>query len=120
MRKTGMMVAMVALMSALFATAAYAADINGNDGDNVIFETAGNDRLDGRGGDDVLDANNFGGDRDVLIGGSGNDRLLANDGDTMDTTNGGPGFDICVVDRRSEVGNGCEKVRVKPDATNPN
>jgi len=120
MRKTGMMVAMVAVMVALFATAAYANHLTGNNGDNVIFETAGNDRLEGRGGDDVLDANNFGSDRDTLLGGEGADRLLANDGDTMDTTNGGPGFDICVVDRRSEVGNGCEKVRVKPDATNPN
>ncbi len=116
MRKTGMMVALVAVMVALFATAAYAADINGNNNDNVLFETAGDDRLEGRGGDDTLDANNFGGDRDVLVGGSGNDVLLANDGDTLDTVNGGAGFDICVVDARSEVGEGCEKVRVKPDA----
>ena len=116
MRKTGMMVALVAVMAALFATAAYAAEITGNDNDNVLIETAGDDRLEGRGGGDVLDANNFGNDRDVLVGGSGNDRLLANDGDTLDTVNGGAGFDICVVDARSEVGEGCEKVRVRADA----
>ena len=116
MRKTGLMVALVAVMAALFATAAYAATIEGNDNPNVLIETAGDDRLEGRGGGEVLAANNFGGDRDVLVGGGGNDRLLANDGDTMDIVNGGAGFDICVVDARSEVGEGCEKVRVKPDA----
>ncbi len=116
MRKTGMMVAMVAVMVALFATAAYAATITGNNNDNNLFETSGDDRIDGRGGADVLDANNFGGDTDILRGGSGNDRLLANDGDTLDTVNGGPGFDTCVVDSRAEVGDSCEKIRVKPDA----
>ncbi len=116
MRKTGMMVALVAVMVALFATAAYAATIEGNNNNNVLFETAGDDVINGRGGADVIDANNFGGDTDILRGGEGNDRLLANDGDTLDTVNGGPGFDICVVDARSEVGEGCEKVRVKPDA----
>ena len=113
MRKTGMMVAMVAVMVALFATAAYAAIITGNDNNNNLFETSGDDIIEGRGGADVLDANNFSGDTDILRGGSGNDRLLANDGDNLDTVNGGPGFDTCVVDSRVEVGKGCEKVRVR-------
>ena len=116
MRKTGMMVAMVAVMVALFATAAYAATITGNNNDNNLFETPGDDRISGRGGADVLDANNFGGDTDILRGGEGSDRLLANDGDTLDNLNGGPGFDTCVVDRRAEVGDSCEKIRVKPSA----
>ena len=116
MRKTGMVVAMVAVMVALFATAAYAATIEGNDRDNTLFETSGDDLILGRGGNDVLDANNFGGDRDILRGGTGNDTLLANDGDTLDTVNGGPGNDICVVDARSEVGGGCETVRVRASA----
>jgi Ca2+-binding RTX toxin-like protein len=107
------MVALVAVMVALFATAAYAATIEGNDRDNVLFETAGDDLILGRGGDDVLDANNFSGDVDVLRGGTGNDRLLANDGDTLDTVVGGPGRDTCVVDARREVGGGCEVVRVR-------
>jgi Ca2+-binding RTX toxin-like protein len=116
MRKTGMMVALVAVMVALFATAAYAATIDGNDNPNALFETDDDDLIRGFGGGDVLDANNYGGDEDILRGGSGNDRLLANDGDTLDTVYGGPGYDICVVDARSEIGGGCEKVRVKPDA----
>ena len=113
MRKTGMLVAMVAVMVALFATAAYAANIEGNDNANALFETAGDDVIRGFGGGDVIDANNFSGDEDILRGGPGNDRLLANDGDSMDLVFGGPGFDICVVDDRSEIGGGCEKVRVR-------
>jgi len=35
------------------------------------------------------------------------------DGDNLDTVNGGPGFDTCVVDSRVEVGEGCEKIRVR-------
>ena len=113
MRRTGMMVAMVAVMVALFATAAYAANIEGNDNANALFETAGDDVIRGFGGGDVIDANNFSGDEDILRGGPGNDRLLANDGDSQDLVFGGPGFDICVVDDRSEIGGGCEKVRVR-------
>jgi Ca2+-binding RTX toxin-like protein len=116
MRKTGLMVALVAVMAALFATAAYAATIEGNNNNNVLHETAGSDILRGFGGNDTLDANNFGGDEDILRGGSGNDVLLANDGDSMDLLFGGPGFDICVVDDRSEIGGGCEKIRVRADA----
>ncbi len=113
MRRTGMMMALVAVMVALFATAAYAATIEGNDNANALFETAGDDVIRGFGGGDVLDANNFSGDEDVLRGGPGSDRLLANDGDSRDLLVGGSGFDICVVDDRSEIGGGCEKVRVR-------
>jgi Ca2+-binding RTX toxin-like protein len=113
MRKTGMLVAMVAVMVALFATAAFAANIRGNDNPNALLETRGDDLIRGEGGGDVIDANNFSGDQDILRGGSGNDRLLANDGDSQDRVSGGPGFDICVVDDRTERGEGCEKVRVR-------
>ena len=113
MRKTGMLVAMVAVMVALFATAAYAATIEGNDNANALFETLGDDRMFGFDGGDVLDANNFGGDTDRLRGGPGNDHLLANDGETRDTVYGGPGIDMCVVNAPSEIGGGCERVRVR-------
>jgi Ca2+-binding RTX toxin-like protein len=116
MRKGPMMVALVALLVALFATAAYAATIEGNDRNNNLFETAGDDRMLGKGGADVLDANNYTDDIDRLRGGSGNDRLLANDGDTLDSLRGGPGFDTCVVDARSEVDGGCNQVRVRSSA----
>ena len=118
MRKTGLMVAMVAVMVALFATAAYAATIEGNDNPNALIETPNDDIIRGFGGGDVIDANNFGGDEDILRGGPGDDVLLANDGDSEDLLFGGPGFDICVVDDRSEIGGGCEKIRFKTAGVN--
>jgi hypothetical protein len=108
-----MLVAMVAVMVALFATAAYAATIEGDDNANALFETRGDDQLFGFGGGDVLDANNYGGDTDVLRGGFGDDHLLANDGETRDTVFGGSGYDVCVVNAPSEIGGGCERVRVR-------
>jgi Ca2+-binding RTX toxin-like protein len=68
----------------------------------------------GRGGDDVLDANNCGRDTDVLYAGRGDDRLLANDGDKRDVLYGGKGFDTCVVDSRAESAAGsCNRVLVR-------
>src|SRR4028118_890634 len=62
MRKTGMLVAMVAVMVALFATAAYAATIEGNDNANALFETLGDDRMFGFDGLDVPAAHHYGGE----------------------------------------------------------
>jgi hypothetical protein len=121
MRKTVMMMALVALFTLVAASVAYAAVREGNAGNNYINETCGNDTLIGRGGNDVLDANNcrpdVGPDVDRLRGNSGNDWLLANDGDTSDRLRGGAGFDTCVVDRRAEVVRGCERVLVRNPST---
>jgi hypothetical protein len=113
MRRTAMMVAFMALLVATFATVAYAAVKEGNAGDNYLRETCGDDTLIGRAGADTLDANNCGGDEDLLYGGRGNDRLLANDGDREDVTQGQRGYDTCVVDARVEAGNGCDRVLVR-------
>jgi Ca2+-binding RTX toxin-like protein len=113
MRKAVMMMALMALLTLAVAGVAYADRIAGNNRDNDLFETSGDDRMLGKDGADVLDANNFGGEEDVLLGGDGNDRLLANDGDTEDDLRGGKGFDICVVDARREVDDGCNKIRVR-------
>jgi Ca2+-binding RTX toxin-like protein len=102
MRKgTTMVVALAALLVAIFATAAYALDtINCTGGpcygtDNVEFfdETAGNDQIYGYGGDDALFAYFWGDDTDKLYGGSNNDDLIADDGDGMDVLVGGKGKD---------------------------
>jgi Ca2+-binding RTX toxin-like protein len=98
MRRTGMMVAMVAVMVALFATAAYAATIEGNSRDNTLFETPQNDRMYGYGGQDDLYADDFSGDTDRLYGGGGADYLDAQDGDGQDLLDGGRGYDVCVGD----------------------
>jgi hypothetical protein len=113
--KITIMLALVALMVTVFALPALAAVITGNDRGNTLFETSGDDTMKGRGGNDVLDANNFSLDVDVANGNRGADRVLVNDEDSEDTANGGRGKrDICVVTDRTEVGGGCEIVRVNP------
>jgi Ca2+-binding RTX toxin-like protein len=97
MRK-GMMMAVVALMVAMFATAAYAATITGNDRANTLNETSQNDTIYGRGGNDELNAWQFSGDRDRLYGGGGADYLDADDGDGEDLLDGGRGYDVCYGD----------------------
>ncbi len=117
MRKTVMMMALVALFTLVAASVAYAVVREGNEGNNYLNETCGNDTLFGRSGNDVLDANNCGPDVDRLIGGWGDDWLLANDGDTSDRLRGGPGFDTCVVDSVGEVVSGCERIFVRNPST---
>lgn len=58
--------------------------------DDTLFDSSGNDRLNGLGGNDNLLAERGG--NDLLNGGNGDDRLLAFDGD--DTLIGGPGSDV--------------------------
>lgn len=62
---------------------------SGNDDDNVIEGTYGNDIMDGKGGNDILHGAD--GD-DLLMGGSGNDMLLGGMG--TNTLIGGTGDDI--------------------------
>jgi Ca2+-binding RTX toxin-like protein len=112
-RRTILLIAMCAMLVSIVAPAAFAAEKVGNDRANYIKETCGADLLVGRGGNDTIDANNCGPDADRLRGGTGNDRLLANDGDVTDSVIGGPGYDTCVVDARSEVDGGCERVLVR-------
>ena len=112
MRKMVLLVAMLAMVLAT-ATVAYGAVRNGNGNDNYLGETCGNDVLFGYGGDDTLDANNCGSDEDVLRGGKGSDRLLANDNDRLDNVNGGLGYDTCVVDARAELAGGCNNILIR-------
>jgi len=129
MRKIAMLVGVVALITVLFASVALAVDkqcINrpcyGTDGNDRLLERSGDgvgDTIYGLAGRDVIRADAYTNDTDLLHGNGGNDRLNANDGtnvmdDTLDTVYGGKGFDICIVDARSEVGGGCEDVRVDP------
>lgn len=71
--------------------------INGDNANNTLTGTAGPDRIDGRGGDDVIYA---GGGNDTLMGGAGDDRLFGGDGDDVlkgeagaNTMTGGAGDD---------------------------
>ena len=84
----------------------------GTNGDDLIHERQGTvkDRIYGLDGHDILDANNFGSDRDVLYGGAQGDKLLANDGDGRDVVRGGGGRDRCFVDNGDRTV-GCNVVR---------
>jgi Ca2+-binding RTX toxin-like protein len=84
--------------------------LTGGPGRDDIAGGSGDDSLNGNAGDDVL-RGNFGNDRlddtfpgvddtDVLFGNPGNDFLFADDGDTLDSLDGGtqPVADICEGD----------------------
>ena len=73
MHKVTTMVALVALLTVAAAGVAYAAMIEGNAFNNYLRETCKGDTMYGRAGNDVLDADNCGGETDVLYGGSGDD-----------------------------------------------
>ena len=112
MRKGTKMVALVALLVAIFATAAYAATIincnggtcYGTNGEDEMYETSGNDQIYGFRGDDYIDAYSYEGDRDKLYGGRNNDDLYSDDGDGDDLIVGGRGQeDECFVDFGDEV-----------------
>jgi len=113
MRKAMTMMALMALLTLAVAGVAYADKISGNDRNNDLFESPRNDTIYGYGGDDVIDANRYSGDVDRGYGNGGDDRIFVNDNDRLDAAVGGSGYDVCVVDRRAEVGTGCNKVRIR-------
>ena len=128
MRKLGTVVGVVALMTMLFAGVALAVNkqcsqrpCEGTSSDDRLFERGGNgvnDTIFGRGGNDLIRADSFTNDTDVLHGGRGNDRLNTNDGDSNDTVFGGAGFDVCIIDAGDNT-SGCEDVRVDPGEMAP-
>ena len=110
-RRAPMLLAAIAVMVALFATAAYAAVITGTDKSDVLYESNQNDTIDGKGGPDTLRAQSFTSDADSLDGGTGVDTLNAEDGDKRDTLDGGTGdLDKCTGDPLDTYEN-CEIVK---------
>jgi hypothetical protein len=107
MRRLMLMLGMVMLLAMMASGVALAVtktcnDIpcTGTDNEDVLHEREGSkpDRIIAKGDHDVLDANNFFNDRDVLKGGGGPDKLLANDRDGRDVLRGGAGRDRCYGD----------------------
>jgi hypothetical protein len=78
----------------------------------VLYERIGadQDRILGFDGRDVIDANTFAPDKDVLKGGANRDRLLTNDTDRFDLANGGRGRDTCYLSK-GDAARSCEVVR---------
>ena len=88
----------------------------GSKGDDRIMERIGDGKKDvigAKGGDDLVLANEYTNDRDVVRGGRGRDKINVADGDKRDLANGGPGRDLCIVDAKKEAGTSCASVRVR-------
>jgi Ca2+-binding RTX toxin-like protein len=117
MRKILVVLVAAALLAAMAAPAALAISkactantCSGTNGADKLRERAGKgatDNRSGKGGKDLLRADLYGSDRDVLKGGSGNDTLNARDRDSRDTLDGGPGTDSCKGDYQDSF-RGCE------------
>jgi len=125
MRKVTMVAVMVVMMVPLIAAAAFAADqliyckaapCYGTGNDDKIYERKGNgvfDKIIMKGGHDIVLANGYTNDTDIVKGGTGYDKINVADGDRFDTASGGTGGDLCIVDSRSEAGSSCSRVTVR-------
>ena len=96
------------------AALAFALDIDGGDGNDVIDGGDGADKIAGGLGDDQIAADdNPATTRDVVNGDGGNDTMTWNPGDDDDVNEGGEGSDTVVVNGAT----GDEDFKVKPSAT---
>ena len=92
---------------------AFALDIDGGDGNDVLDGGDGADTMNGAAGNDrVVGDDNPLGTRDLMLGGDGDDTLVWNGGDDDDTNEGGAGNDTSEVN-----GGGKEQFEIKPSAT---
>ena len=123
MRKLMMVLALVVVMVPLLGAAALAADqliqcrsipCYGSGNDDKILERIGNgknDKIIARGGHDLILANKYGNDTDIVRGGRGMDKINVRDGDPHDRIRAGAGaHDWCIVDANSELAGGCERI----------
>ena len=86
----------------------------GSDNDDKIYERPRNgafDKIIMKGDRDLVLANGYTNDRDIVKAGSG--WVKVNDSDRWDTASGGAGGDWCIVDAWSEAGTGCSRVSVR-------
>ena len=125
-RKLMMVVALVVVMVPSFGAAALAGGqliqcrsvpCYGFGQDDKILERIGNgkdDKIYARGGHDLVLANKYTNDHDIIKTGRGTDKINVADGDISDTAGGGAGrHDWCIVDVRLELGLGCERVTIR-------
>jgi len=108
MRRVTLMLAAMAMMVALFAIAAYAADITGTEDTETLNESNKNDQIHALAGDDTINAQTYPNDTDRVHGNDGDDTINVNDGDTNDIAYGGEGTDKCNGELSNFGGNGDE------------
>lgn len=123
MRKTAMILALVAVLIVVFASAALALTIQcrynpciGTDQRDTLLERKGqglNDAMYGKARGDFIDASSYIRDHDELLGGRGKDTLDSRDQDGADTIKGGKGFDTCFADA-GDVVYSCEDLDQPP------
>ena len=122
MRKVAMLMATLAILVLMAATAVYAVNktctsrpCSGTNAKDILYEQNGNrvaDAIYGLRQGDRINAGTFERDRDQLWGGPGNDRLGTFDDDGLDNLNGGPGTDTCNGDIGADFGDAavnCER-----------
>jgi hypothetical protein len=120
MYRTATVVALAAVLAAVFASAALARDFQckdrpceGTQNGDVIIERNGDgrgDKIYGRAGNDTIRADIYTDDLDTLVGGRGDDTLYADDGDPADSLYGGKGTDTCYTDTLSDLLASCEVI----------
>jgi hypothetical protein len=123
MRKLMMVMALVVVMVPVLGAAALAADqliqcksipCYGSGNDDQILERIGNrktDKIIARGGHDLIRANKYHNDTDIVRAGRGLDKINVRDGDPFDRIHAGKGaHDWCIVDANSELAGGCERI----------
>jgi Ca2+-binding RTX toxin-like protein len=85
----------------------------GSDSGENIWEQRGrgvHDEIRAKAGDDWVQGQTYTDDRDLLIGGKGDDEIWAKDGDPSDQVYGSLGHDTCHVDSQEEHIEGCEDI----------
>jgi len=123
MRKLMLVLGLVVVMVPLLGAAALAANqiiqckgipCYGAGNDDKIIERIGRgvpDKILARGGHDLILANKYGNDHDIVRSGLGRDKINVRDGDPNDRIRAGTGaHDWCIVDANSELAGGCERV----------
>ena len=108
MRRVTLVLTAMAMMVALFAVVAYAAEITGTDAGDDLWESNRNDQIHGLLGEDYIDATSTSGDRDRAHGNKHGDTIDVTDEDGKDIAYGGKGEDYCYGDE-SEFGDGGDK-----------
>jgi hypothetical protein len=114
MRRVTLILAAMAMIVALFAVVAYAAEIQGTNNSEQLYESERSDTIKALEGDDFIDATRFRStatseENDRAHGNQGDDTIWVNDGDGDDHAFGGEGDDACRGDLGDEF-SGCETV----------